>query len=466
MKKTIYTWPAILSALLVSAFFIWALLQRDTAGMLHVNYVVRIVFIVIAIIATAAVPTAWVASTFKSRGRARLGQALAVFALILSLPGLLGAPAAFAVMNSLIPYNIGDTPPQLFLANSTGLYGLPDLALTFNTAKLTQNTVTWGKVIDTAGTAIAEPTAGRTHAFLLTNLEPDTDYYYRLEGSEACIFRTADPAGTLRFAVGCDAHYGVSQYAEARTMLLSQIANPENAFSYFFLVGDTTHWGFSKSQWREAFNELSKVSAAIPIYLAPGNHDTMFAGFDNYLRYAYPGSPTPDNNKASWGRLDVGHAHFLIIDLGWSAEAFTDEQAAWLENELQSIPDSDWKIVLGHVFTYASGQLDEGSYRYDNPETIVRLVPLFEKYGVDLVFSGHNHQMEVLEKSGVSYILSSPFGGTPESPRTYLSPYSLWHESGRHGFVEVSIADGKAEMVFRAPDGSEIYRYSLAKSTP
>ena len=49
----------------------------------------------------------------------------------------------------------------------------------------------------------------------------------------------------------------------------------------------------------------------------------------------------------------------------------------------------DWKIVMSHGFYYGSGSVQDGWQWYDNPETIKAVTPLFEKYGVNLVFSGH-----------------------------------------------------------------------------
>ncbi|MCL2150349.1 MAG: metallophosphoesterase family protein [Dehalococcoidia bacterium] len=465
MKKTAFIWLAAFSAFLVGIFLIWVLFQPGAMGMLRVNTAVRLACLAIVIIAVLAVPVAWLSTLLQSHGRVYLGRVAIVLAIILALPGLLGIPTVFAVLSGLTQPNIGDTPPQLFVTASTGAHGLPDLALAFNTTKVAAYTLTWGKTAgQTEETILTEAAAVRTHAFILTDLEPNTDYYYRLGDGSPCTFRTAgDP---LRFAVGADAHYGAATRSEsASTEMLLQIADPQNAFSYFFLVGDTTHWGFSKSHWSVALRELAGTTATIPLGLAPGNHDTIFSGYDNYLRYAHPDSLLGDNSKL-WTRIDVGRVHFFVIDLGWSAEAFTEEQAAWLESELTAVPAEDWKIILGHGFSYASGTYNAGRYRYDNPETIACLVPLFERCGVNLVFSGHNHQMEILEKSGVTYVISSPFGGIPSSPRTYQSPYSLWYESGQYGFADVTITEDEAEIVFRAPGGSEVYRHFLAKSQP
>ena len=137
--------------------------------------------------------------------------------------------------------------------------------------------------------------------------------------------------------------------------MLEQIALPENGYDYFFLAGDMAHWGFSKSMWQQAFKSLSKASSVVPFRLAAGNHDTMFSGFGNYEGYASPNGLPAGSGSKLWTRIDSGNVHFLVIDLEWSAEAFTDEQAAWLEAELRTIPQTEWKIVIGHGFTYASG---------------------------------------------------------------------------------------------------------------
>ena len=90
-------------------------------------------------------------------------------------------------------------------------------------------------------------------------------------------------------------------------------------------------------------------------------------------------------------------------------------------------------------------------------------MPIFERTGVDLVFSGHNHQMEILQKSEITYVLASPFGRSPDPERTYASPYSLWYGVNSPGFADVMIEGDNASIVFRAPDFHEIYRFNLTK---
>ena len=339
MKKPVYLWLALASSSLIIAFLIWAFAQHGTIGLFRVNSTFKMAFIALGALAAVTPLLAWLALAIRARGKKFAGRVLAVSAVILCLPGLLGSPAAFIVLGGLTQSGIGDTPPQLFITASTGAHGIPDLAVTFNTAAETKNTLAWGKVLGAdPGMKVEEPAAVRGHVFVLRDLEPDTAYYYNVRGTGTRIFHTAG-SGPLRFAVGADAHFGSSESdAEAKDQMLEQIALPENGFDYFFMAGDMVNWGFSKSMWQEAFNSLSRATAIIPFRLTAGNHDTMFSGFGNYLRYASPDGLPAGSGSKLWTRIDSGYVHFFIIDLEWSAEAFTDEQAAWLESELKNNP--------------------------------------------------------------------------------------------------------------------------------
>ncbi len=271
--------------------------------------------------------------------------------------------------------------------------------------------------------------------------------------------------GALRFAVGSDAHFGAGDNNPTATAgMLAQIRDPANRYDQFFFLGDLVQYGFIASQWQQAFSAFSSASASLPVHFAPGNHDTLFAGFGRYLKYCAPAVPPPAMNPQLWYRVDAGKAHFLVLDLEWSADGYTSDEAVWLEGQLRSLPADDWKIVMSHGFYYGSGIVVEGWKWYDNPETISRITPLFEKYGVDLVFSGHNHDLEFLDHAGVHYVICGAFGGVPDPFRTYTSPASLWYQAGKPAFVDVSLNGNQATLNFRAPDSTVLKTFTVTKS--
>jgi len=81
------------------------------------------------------------------------------------------------------------------------------------------------------------------------------------------------------------------------------------------------------------------------------------------------------------------------------------EQIAWFEKELKD-SDSDWKIPYFHHPPYSSGER-HGS------DTQMRdaLEPLFLKYNVSVVFTGHDHFYErVKPQKGIVYFVCGSGG--------------------------------------------------------
>jgi predicted MPP superfamily phosphohydrolase len=286
------------------------------------------------------------------------------------------------------------------------------------------------------------------------DLLPGKTYQYHLDGSPDYRFNTPEvTTENVSFAVGSDAHFGATDNRKDMTLTMAaQIASPENQMHYFFSLGDLVEFGFREEQWQEAFHNLYPAMSNLPTLFVAGNHDTLFTGVNRYKSHFLPQSSNSQPSDKLWCRIDVGKAHFLVLDLEWSAERFTSDQAMWLEEQLRDIPREDWKIVLSHSYYYGSGSTMDGWPWYDNPETIQRITPLFEKYAVDLVFSGHNHQLELLQKSNITYVICGGLGGIPDPLRTHTSPFSQWYAAGQYGFVTVSLSSNEAHLDFRNAD--------------
>jgi hypothetical protein len=268
----------------------------------------------------------------------------------------------------------------------------------------------------------------------------------------------------IHFAVGSDTQFGAGTNNPGQTMaMLAQISDPANKYDIFFFLGDLVEYGFKDSLWREALDAFSSTSLSVPTRFTPGNHDTLFGGLSRYINYCGPTTDGSQNSSQLWYRVDCGRVHFLLLDVEWSAETFTKEQEEWLETQLSSIPDDDWKIVMSHGFYYSSGTTSLGWNWYDNPETISALAPLFEKYDVDIVFSGHNHYLEFLQHSGVSYVVSGGFGGKLDPTPIYVSPSSVWLQSGQFGFADITINDNEATLNFRDPYSNVLKSVNILK---
>jgi hypothetical protein len=77
----------------------------------------------------------------------------------------------------------------------------------------------------------------------------------------------------------------------------------------------------------------------------------------------------------------------------------------WLVNSLQA-SDAEWKICYFHHPLYSSGESHGSAV-----ELRFLLEPIFVKYGVQVVFAGHEHFYERLKpQSGVSYFIAGGAG--------------------------------------------------------
>ena len=460
-----FMWFAAVAAgtVLMLAFLIWAFRQHGTIGLFEVNGVFRIAFIVL-ICFTIALPFLAVLdvclASRKSAGKIRLPSfyiwIIAVIAIV--LPSVL--------MGWLIPQasqRAGDKAVQLLTADGSGKNGIPNLAVTFWTLNPTQNTLKWGK-----GNSInieKEDTPSQQHAIMLRDLQPASSYQYSLNDAAPVNFVTMPGKGQpLHFAVGSDAHFGAGTARNDLTSkMLQQIADPEHNYRMFFFLGDLVEHGFNDAQWETAIDAFSATTSKIPTRIVVGNHDTLFGGLNLYREYMYPQPMELQTGSRLWQRIDADDIHFLLLDLEWGTESYTPEQAAWLEGQLSTIPAEDWCIVMSHCFYYSSGGVWDMWTWYDDKSMIEKLTPLFEKYDVDLVFSGHNHLLEVLQKNNVTYVICGAFGGLPDPERSYISPASIWYKGNQQAFVDVTIAQDEAVLKFRDPDNIDLKSFAVPR---
>jgi len=238
----------------------------------------------------------------------------------------------------------------------------------------------------------------------LTGLDPDTTYYYRVgtwtsldpatgvfrrpNVSPAYHFRTGLPKGSrqpFRFLWGSDSQNWMDDVGEQLSFLRS---NTARGMGFWLFGGDHTEVGIQEELWGW-FEAMAPLLRHFPFISVRGNHDilplVLFGSF------AFPEMPSLDDDlkRGAWS-FNYGNLHMAGIDS--NGEYLVERQAAWLEQDLAAAsqdPDIDWKIVAFHHPAYSSCNV-HGSTDY-----IQRLiVPILDRYGVDLAFSGHDHNYE------------------------------------------------------------------------
>jgi predicted phosphodiesterase len=197
--------------------------------------------------------------------------------------------------------------------------------------------------------------------------------------------------GSVRFAAIGDMGTGAPpQYQVAQRMLEYRQSFP---FEFVIMLGDNIIGGKSPDDLRKKFELPYKplLDAGVQFYAAFGNHD------DTNERFYKPFNM----NGQQYYSFKKGNVRFFVLDTDY----LDAKQITWLEKELSN-DATDWKICYFHHPLYSSGKTHGSS-------TELRLVlePLFVKYGVQVVFAGHDHLYErVKPQNGIYYFTEGASG--------------------------------------------------------
>lgn len=197
---------------------------------------------------------------------------------------------------------------------------------------------------------------------------------------------------SVRFAAIGDMGTGKPpQYEVAQRMIGVRSDFP---FDFVITMGDNIYGGSRPRDYEKKFELPYKplLDAGVKFYAALGNHDNPNERFYKLFNM----------NGENYYTFKKGNVRFFVLD----SDYMDPKQLAWLERELQNAGHGGWKICYFHHPLYSSG-------RRHGPATDLRLLlePLLVKYGVDVVFSGHDHVYErVRPQQGIYYFTEGASG--------------------------------------------------------
>ncbi|MCP4764142.1 MAG: hypothetical protein GY870_20380, partial [archaeon] len=352
-------------------------------------------------------------------------------------------------------FSAGDKAPQLLVVNRAGSNGIPDMAVVYWNESPTKDSLSFRNETSGIWEHFNETIPKNSHVFVLSNLSPDTQYFYRINNENPTYNFTTMSGNndTFRFGFSSDAHFGrdISNNT-ASIEILKQISDPINNYSMFVSGGDLLQDGFNDFHWKTALDSISPYT--IPFRPIMGNHECFLGGENNYLKYLYPEEMPTSSGSRFFYRLDINNIHLFLLDIEWGMDLYESEnqltesgqtQKEWFEAELSSVPDEDWTIVVTHCNFYSSSG--------DQWEMINTFNKTFVDNDVDIVLSGHDHQMEILNEStsGIVYNIVGAFGGAQGSADP-PSDYSSWYKIQQHGFLEVNIRGNFTDLIYRTPE--------------
>lgn len=280
----------------------------------------------------------------------------------------------------------------------------------------------------------------------LTDLEAETPYFYNIKAiardgkvmeSGPLTFSTAvKETSSYSFAVIGD--------TEARPHINDRISKMvwDERPNFAVIVGDLTDGGVKdhKFEWNyEYFQGINQLASRVPVFPVPGNGEDDLHWYNQYHEL-------PKND--GYYTFRYGNAQFFMLDSNRPQDFAADgKQFKWLEEELKK-STAVWKFVAHHHAPYSADDDDYGDSWKQKAETgdlaIRRIVPLYEKYKVDMVFFGHLHTYQrtlpikdnkVNQQNGVIYVQGGGGGGNLED----FAPSRAWFSAktyrGHHYFT-------------------------------
>jgi predicted phosphodiesterase len=198
-------------------------------------------------------------------------------------------------------------------------------------------------------------------------------------------------SGSVRFAVIGDMGTGdAPQYEVAQRMLEFHQKFP---FNFTIMLGDNIYGGATPADMQKKFEVPYKplMDAGVQFYAALGNHDDTNERFYKFFNM----------NGQQYYSFKKGNVKFFALN----SDYLDPKQLVWLEKELANA-GTDWKICFFHHPLYSSGKFHGSSV-----ELRTILEPIFLKYGVQVVFSGHDHVYErVKPQKGIYYFTEGASG--------------------------------------------------------
>jgi hypothetical protein len=165
-------------------------------------------------------------------------------------------------------------------------------------------------------------------------------------------------------------------------------------YDFVTMDGDNIYGDHSPKDFRIKFEEPYKplLDENVKFYASLGNHDDAQIEV-NYKPY--------NMNGNRYYSFQKGNVQFFVLDTNF----MTPQQLSWFADQLKSSA-AKWKIVYFHhpLFTCAV---------FHGPAIALReqLMPLFIKYGVNAVWSGHEHVYERLKpQNGIYFFLEGESG--------------------------------------------------------
>jgi acid phosphatase type 7 len=320
-------------------------------------------------------------------------------------------------------------------------------------------------VIGPGGTHTQDVDPQRIAEARIESLQPASRYRYTVEvaGTQwSGEFATAPEVGTdvpHSFVVMGDTRYSADSHRRVVERMAQEVPD------FVLGTGDMVDEGHKQEQWQQFFDVENQLLRDNVYFPALGNHDRQGRGRTADSYRSYFSVPENGGETERYYAFSYATSRFLILDSNEYSFALTD-QTAWLERELISARQDP---ALRHIFVVMHHPPFSISLHGGNRDLRERWTPLFEKYNVSAVFSGHDHVYTRAENNGIRYFISGGGGAPlyPRRPKSAAIDLAAVKKFERvHHYLRVSITGNRLEVTAVRADGTTIETTTWTEGPP
>ncbi|MBN2724202.1 MAG: metallophosphoesterase [Deltaproteobacteria bacterium] len=283
------------------------------------------------------------------------------------------------------------------------------------------------------------------HEVRFTGLAPKTEYDYSVKSIQGTY------SGTVKTQVTGDEPftflvYGDNRYGHRVHQTIVNMMALEKA-SFYINTGDLVDDGLVRKNWWRFFRIENILMKNIPLYPAVGNHENCFGvGERLWRRYFALPLNGPQKEKAYF--MDWGNSRFIFLNTNESLLGST--QIKWFRDTLKETALNKTVrhiFVIVHQSPYTSGPHGPNTDLIDSGA-----VSDMRKFGVTMIFAGHDHIYERGRVDGLNYVISGGGGAPIYYIRTH-SKNSLIAEPVYH-YIRVMVHGSTIEYKAMRSDGT------------
>ena len=338
----------------------------------------------------------------------------------------------------------------------------------------TNSKVSYGLAAGSLTQSVTDNTSTTEHIVTLTGLTTNTLYYYAigstsqtLQGDASNYFKTMPVVGsTQKIRILAMGDMGNNSTNEVNVRNAWNTFNGSNYTDAWLLMGDNAYNAGLDAEYQTGFFNIYQGSMTKNhvLWPAPGNHDYANDATKqaNHLVPYYDIFSLPKNGEAggvasnteAYYSYNYANVHFVSLDsYGWETGSTRlydtlGPQATWLKQDLAA-NSQPWTVVYFHHPPYT-----KGSHNSDTETELIsmrqRIVPILERYKVDLVLNGHSHCYERSFLLNGHYGLESTFNPVVNA----LSSSSAKYDGSSNSCVYVKNASAVLNGIVYAVVGS------------